>query len=138
MGTERQYGWMWLQALELLDEAERLQRRFLRYLGPKDAAVCWEPPVDVHESADGVVVLIALPGVAAEDIDVRLEDGLLSVSALRNVRPAQSGAVIRRMEIPYGRFLRRITLNDATLQIEATQYFNGCLEVRVVRSGHAD
>ena len=32
MNTERRYGWMWLRALELADEAERLQRRFLRYI----------------------------------------------------------------------------------------------------------
>ena len=68
MSTERRYGWMWLRALELADEAERLQRRFLGYIGPGTDAVHWEPPVDIHETADGIILLFAMPGVAAEDI----------------------------------------------------------------------
>ena len=133
MSTERQYGWMWLQALELVDQAERLQRRFLRYLGPGDAAVCWEPPVDIHETAEEVVVVVALPGVAPEDIEIRLEDARLIVSATRSLRRAHGGAMIRRLEIPHGRFLRQIILPDAALELTASQYANGCLEVHLSR-----
>jgi HSP20 family protein len=134
MSTEGQYGWMWMQALELAEEAERLQRRFLRYLGPGDSAVCWEPPADVHETAEGVVVLVALPGVAPEDIEIRLEDAALTVSATRASCRAYGDAVIRRLEIPHGRFVRQIALSDPALRIAATQYLNGCLEVRLARS----
>src|SRR5215831_12694083 len=73
MDTERRYGWMWLRALELADEAERLHRRFLEYIGPGTDTVRWEPPVDIHETEDGLILLFALPGVALEDIEVRLE-----------------------------------------------------------------
>jgi len=54
MNTERHYGWMWIQACEVLDHAERLQRQFLRYAGPGVDAAVWEPPVDIHESGDGL------------------------------------------------------------------------------------
>jgi HSP20 family protein len=134
MSTERHYGWMWLQALELVDEAERLQRRFLRYLGPGDAAVCWEPPVDIHETAEEVVVVFALPGVAPQDIEIRLEDAALTVSATRSLRRAHGGALIRRLEIPHGRFLRQIALPEAALKLAASHYLNGCLEVHLTRS----
>jgi HSP20 family protein len=133
MSSERQYGWMWLQALELADEAERLQRRFLRYLGPGADAANWEPPVDVHETDAGLVLLVALPGVDAADIQVRLERAALTVSAQRRL-PSGRDAVIRRLEIPHGRFVRQIALSGEPLKIAETSYLNGCLEVRLVRA----
>jgi HSP20 family molecular chaperone IbpA len=123
---------MWLQALELADEAERLQRRFPRYLGPGTDAVSWEPPVDIHETPEGFVILFALPGVAPEDIEVQLERTAVTVSAKRRLVVADRDAVIRRLEIPHGRFVRQIALSGPPLQVADTRYLNGCLEVRLV------
>src|SRR5580704_1434528 len=82
--AKRRYEWMWSQAVELADEAARLHRRFLRYQGPAEGAVSWEPPVDVHEGDDGGLTLnFALPGVAPENIEIRLERNAVTVSALR-------------------------------------------------------
>ena len=134
MNTERRYGWMWLRALELADEAERLQRRFLRYIGPGADAAQWEPPVDIHETTDGLILLFALPGVAPEDIQVRLEPAALTVTALRRVKLADRGALIRRLEIPHGRFVREIALSGPPLRIAESHFLNGCLEVRLMRS----
>ena len=134
MNTERRYGWMWLRAVELADEAERLHRRFLRYIGPGTDAARWEPPVDIHETADGLILLFALPGVAPEDIEVRLERTALLVTALRRLKLAERGALIRRLEIPHGRFVREIALSGPALRIAETQFLNGCLEVRLVRA----
>ena len=134
MNTERRDGWMWLRALELADEAERLHRRFLEYIGPGTDAVRWEPPVDIHETEDGLILMFALPGVALEDIEVRLERTALTVSALRRVKLPAAGALIRRLEIPHGRFVREITLSGPALRIADSHYLNGCLEVRLVRS----
>ena len=133
MTSERQYGWMWLQACELLDRAERMQRQFLRYLGPGTGTAEWEPPVDIEESGEGVLLVFALPGVAAEDIEVRLEGGCLTVEALRPVRLSRRDARIRRLEIPHGRFLRRIALASPRLEVTGSRYVNGCLEVRLGR-----
>lgn len=124
---------MWDEACELMDRAERLQRQFLRYVGPGGDPAVWEPPADIQESADGVMVLFALPGVAPEDIDVRLEAAALTVSALRRLRLARPNATIRRLEIPHGRFMRRIPLAGVTLAIAAIRYEHGCLEVQLVR-----
>jgi HSP20 family protein len=134
MSIERQYGWEWLQALELADEAERLQRRFLRYLGPGVDAVNWEPPVDIHETDDGLILLFALPGVAPEDIEIRLERAQLTVTAVRRLTAAHREAVLRRLEIPHGRFVRQIALSGAPLQLAESRYLNGCLEVRLARA----
>lgn len=134
MNTERPYGWMWLRALELADEAERLHRRFLSYIGPGTDAIRWEPPVDIQETQDGLILLFALPGVATEDIEIRLERTALTVSALRRVKVAERDAVIRRLEIPHGRFVREITLSGPPLRIAESHYANGCLEVRLARA----
>lgn len=132
MSTERQYGWMWVEACEVLNRAERLQRQFLRYMGPGVDAAVWEPPVDIQETDDGLILLFALPGVAPEAIDIRLEPDALTVSAMRPLQLVNPEAVIRRLEIPHGRFVRRIALAGAPLRIHDTRYANGCLEVRLV------
>ena len=134
MNSERRYGWMWLRAVELADEAERLHRRFLEYIGPGTDAARWEPPVDIHETDDGLILLFALPGVAPDDIEVRLERTALTVSALRRVRLPEAAAIIRRLEIPHGHFVREIALSGPALKIADSHYANGCLEVRLVRS----
>ena len=138
MSTEHRYGWMWLRALELADEAERLHRRFLDYIGPGTDAVRWEPPVDIHETEDGLILLFALPGVAPEDIEIRLERTALIVSALRRVKLADAGAIIRRLEIPHGRFVREIALSGPSLRIADSNYHNGCLEVRLMRAQRSE
>ena len=132
MSTERH--WMWLQALELVDQTERMQRRFLRYLGPRADAAGWEAPVDIQETHEGLVLIFALPGVAAEDIEVQIERSTITVSARRQLTLAHPDAVIHRLEIPHGRFMRRITLPGAALEIAAQQYANGCLHVRLIRA----
>jgi HSP20 family protein len=133
MSSERQFGWMWVEACEVLDRAERLQRQFLRYVGPGADAAVWEPPVDIQETADGLILLFALPGVVAEQITLTLESRELIVSAMRPLKLAHPEAVIRRLEIPHGRFFRRIPLSGVPLKLAASRYENGCLEVRLTR-----
>src|SRR6476660_9062069 len=100
MNSERHFGWMWMQACEVLDHAERLQRQFLHYAGPGVDAAVWEPPVDIHESSDGLSLLFSLPGVVPEQIEVTLEPNALTVSARRSMT-LRGDSVIRRLEIPY-------------------------------------
>ena len=97
-------NWMWSEALAMLDRAERLQRQFFRH-----APASWEPPADVLETQDGVEVHIALPGVAADTIAIGLDPAGLTISAARAF-PCGGDALIHRIEIPYGRFERRIGL----------------------------
>lgn len=138
MGSERQYDWMWVEAREALEQAERLQRQLLRYLGPGAEAAVWEPPVDIQATPDGLVLFFALPGVIAEQIDVRLESTALAVSATRRLKLGHPNAVIRRLEIPQGRFFRRVPVPGVTLAVVATRYEDGCLEVRLTRRGRID
>lgn len=100
---------MWGEALSMLDRAERLQRQFFTLPFPERAPT-WEPPVDIVETGDAVHVHVALPGVAADSITLAFDAGGFTISALRAFPCREQGAHIHRVEIPYGRFERRIGL----------------------------
>ena len=93
------------EALSMLDRADRLHRQFFTHV--VDA---WEPPVDVVETPEALEVHIALPGVAPDSITIGLDAGGVVVSALRPFPCREAGSHIHRIEIPYGRFQRRIVL----------------------------
>ena len=65
--------WMWAEALQMLDEANRLQRRFFEVSVRPAAQPRWEPPVDIFESEDELWLFYALPGVQTEQVEVGLE-----------------------------------------------------------------
>lgn len=89
----------------MLDRAERFQRQFFVQVSP-----AWEPPVDVVEAGEQLLVHVALPGVRADAVTLALDAGGLTVSALRAFPCQAEQAHIHRVEIPYGRFERRIDL----------------------------
>jgi HSP20 family molecular chaperone IbpA len=121
---------MWGEALSLLEQADRLHRQFCR---PAAAlAPAWEPPVDIIETADAVAVHVALPGVAADSILVELEPGAITISARRPL-PLDSSdghpARVHALEIPYGRFQRRIGLPMQALTLTGRKLQDGCLKL---------
>jgi len=126
--------WMWAQACELIDEAERMHRQFFRLAAPARARVTWEPPVDVFEDDSEVVVVIALPGVAPDAVEITMEAGALLVRAEARFPFARDHHVVRRLEIPYGYFERRIPLQLAGLEAGTREAANGCLVLRLRKS----
>lgn len=124
MGPRDFSTWMWSDALSLLEEAERLHRQFVS--ASLSEACCWQPPADVLETENAVIVQVALPGVPAEAVVVGLDPGGITVSGTR-VFPASRAARIHRIEIPYGRFQRRIPLSMNALEPVSQELINGCL-----------
>lgn len=118
--------WMWAEACQFLDRAERLQRRFFE-LGRTADQPCWEPPVDVFETESELLIEIALPGVAPQQVTTAVEDGMLVVTGERKLPAAAEPAVIRRLELPYGRFERRIPLAAGRYELVRRELVNGCL-----------
>jgi HSP20 family molecular chaperone IbpA len=109
---------MWSEALSLVDRAERLHRQFFTHV-----VNAWEPPVDVVESGEDLRVHIALPGVPPDSITIIVEPDGVTVSALRAFPCREVGSHIHRIEIPYGRFERRIVLplDDPYLPVELVE-----------------
>jgi HSP20 family molecular chaperone IbpA len=131
--TSRHFsGWMWSEALSMLERAERLHRHFFTH-----AQSAWEPPVDIVESAEGLLLQVALPGVAADSITITLDAAGITISALRPFPCRESTSHVHRIEIPYGRFERSIGLPlrdpDAPLELVEKALQDGVLTLKFVR-----
>jgi HSP20 family molecular chaperone IbpA len=113
---------MWSEALSVIDRAERLHRQFFNAGVPN-----WEPPADVVEAGDELRVHIALPGVQADSITIALDPDGVIVSALRPFPCRGEDAYIHRVEIPYGRFERRIPIAMDELELAGKQLADGVL-----------
>jgi HSP20 family molecular chaperone IbpA len=125
--------WMWSEAFEMLARAERMHRQFVRPAGSR-SPVAWEPPVDVLETERMVLVLVALPGVDPGQVDVRVEAGELVVSGARAYPPEMRTAVIHRLELPQGRFERRVRLPSGRYAGIERSSAQGCLLVTLTKS----
>ena len=102
------------------------------------ATADWVPPADIAEFKDRFVLRFDVPGVNTESIDITLEQGVLTVSGVRE-RDTQSDEFERvRIERPTGRFHRRFTLPDTvdTNAVQATGR-NGVLEVVIPKQPKA-
>ena len=126
-------GWMWAEACSVIEQAERLQREFFRVGLARGRAPAWEPPVDIFETDEALMISVALPGVAAENIKVVVEGDVLTIAGARLLPEPDRTALIHRLEIPYGRFERRIRLPAAPLSVVRSQFANGCLELTLQR-----
>jgi HSP20 family protein len=95
--------------------------------GPAPAEHTWCPAVDIYERDDALVLLVDLPGVGKQHIDLRLDADVLTLEGLRH-RPIEAVGV--RWERPFGRFTRsfRIGLPVAAEGVRAT-YQDGVLEI---------
>ena len=77
-----------------------------------DTATDWVPSVDIKEGKDAYEVSADVPGVEPKDIDVSLEDGVLTVKGERKAETTQEGDGYTRTERSVGSFYRRFTLPD--------------------------
>lgn len=116
----------------MLERADRLQRHFFTH-----AQAAWEPPIDIIESADGLLVQVALPGVAADSITLSLDAAGMTLSALRPFACRDAASHVHRMEIPYGRFERQIGLPladpSAPLELSGKSFEGGVLTLTFTR-----
>jgi HSP20 family protein len=133
MRYRKTQSWMWEEALEFLKSAERLQRRFFQ-VGLEQGTPCWEPPVDLYEMEDTLGLVIALPGVSPGQLEVAIEaGGIIVVRGERGFPAEYARAAIHRLEIPYGRFERRVALPAGRFQLLEKRLEDGCLTLTLRR-----
>lgn len=99
------FEFMPLQAFRLLDEA------FPRLNEPNQARP-WAPAVDILETENELILKADLPEVKQEQIDIRVEDGTLTLRGERKFEAAQNEKGYHRIERSYGAFSRSFTLPD--------------------------
>lgn len=90
----------------------------------------WRPAVDIKEEADRFLITADLPGVDPKDIEITMDDGVLSIKGERNSEVQDEKDGYKRVERVSGTFYRRFSLPDTAdaERIEAKGK-NGVLEV---------
>lgn len=130
MKTSDPRSWMWSEALDMLARAERIQRElFAPHHGNAPQSPCWEPPADVLETADAVIVITALPGVDPASITTAIDHGALEIFGQRVLPSALQSATIHRLELPQGCFKRRLRIPPGTYDRISRVAADGCLIV---------
>jgi HSP20 family protein len=129
-------GWMWSQAFDMLARAERMHRELFRP-GGSSQRPAWEPPVDILETPDEVLVLVALPGVVPEQVQAAIDGDDLVIGGTRVLPREWRTAIIHRLELPQGRFARRIRLPAGHYQDVRRSTVNGCLVITLTKLGGA-
>ena len=130
MPTRDPLNWMMSEAIDSLTRAERLHRQFfsLHTTGAR-----WEPPIDVLETDEELLILVALPGVDLGEVEVVIDNGLLIISGQRTLPPELRNARIHRLELPQGRFERRLVLPPGRFSVSRFA-INGCVALRLEKS----
>ena len=119
----------------MLVQAERLHRQLFRPAPRVFAGPSWEPPIDVLETEFEVLVLVALPGVNPDEVEAIIDDSDLLVTGTRILPSAIRTAVIHRLELPQGRFERRIRLPVGRYQRVRRSVVDGCLLIALDKAG---
>ncbi len=70
----------------------------------------WQPPVDIFEDAESLIIKAELPGIDQKDIDVRIEDGTLTLRGERKHDEEVRKENYHRVERYYGAFQRSFSL----------------------------
>ena len=131
----------WQQASDLMEQAERIERNFLqvaaasRYLATSSRAGAWAPTVNVVETDQAWWVIAALPGAAANRIDIRLAGDELIIAGTRPLPTCCTEGEIKIWEIPLGRFERRLRLLPGIqFTIAETRFEDGLLITELRKS----
>jgi HSP20 family protein len=101
-------------------------------------ATAWAPALDISERKDAYLVTVELPGLKPEDLDITMEDGLLTIQGERQFTQESSEQQFHRVERRYGAFRRSITL-PAHVTAEGIQasFEDGVLQILVPKAEEA-
>jgi HSP20 family molecular chaperone IbpA len=120
---------MWAEAVDLIDRVQRLHQQAFAPVRGGAGAPAWEPPADMLETETAVLVLVALPGVDLDKTEASIEEGVLVVRGYRILPPELRTATIHRLELPQGRFERRLALPAGRYDAVRRSSAHGCLLV---------
>jgi len=134
MANQDPRNWMWSEALQMLARAERLHREVFTPPQVSRCGVNWEPPTDVLETQDAILVLVALPGVDPSKVETVIHNGGLSIAGERVLPQELRTAVIHRLELPQGRFERHLPLPAGRYEAPQSAVVNGCLVIRLPKA----
>ncbi len=132
---------MKLVRLDLFQQLVAMSNRLNRTIndpyspGTEDSFGAWAPPVDIFEKHDQLVIRAEIPGVRKEDMDVRIENGVLILQGERKQETEVKEENAYRMERVYGTFTRSFALPTTVDAAKVTATCkDGVLEVTVPKA----
>jgi len=133
----------WDPFREFTTVQDRLNRLFRESYGPEGGeesltSSSFAPPVDVYEDEHNVTLKIEVPGIDEKDIDVRIENNVLTVHGERKFEKEEKEENFRRVERQYGSFTRTFTL-PTTVDAEkvSANYDKGILKIALPKKAEA-
>ncbi len=132
----------WDPFREMATLQDRMNRLFNDQLGTmtqeESLTGSFVPPVDVYEDENSIQVRLEVPGIDEKDIDIRLENNLLTIRGERKFEKEEKEESFHRIERRYGSFTRSFTL-PATVNPDDVQadYDKGVLKIRLAKRAEA-
>jgi HSP20 family protein len=112
------------------DQFNRLFNESFRNPSEESAFTAWAPSVDIYETPNELVVKADLPDVNEKDIDVHVENNLLTIRGERKFEKSVSEENYLRVERTYGSFSRSFSLpNTVNAEAIGAEYKNGVLTI---------
>ena len=119
----------------LFDQFDNEINRFFsgaRTIDAANQARDWSPAMDIREEDNRYVLEADIPGVSREDVDISLEDNVLTIKGERTLNSEENREGYHRKERVHGSFVRQFSLPD-TVNAEAISatVTNGVLEIGI-------
>jgi HSP20 family protein len=125
------------------DRTNRMSR-FFRELyspeGPEEAltTTSFAPPADVYEDEHTITLKLEVPGIDEKDIDVRIENNMLTVHGERKIEKEEKEENFRRIERQYGSFTRSFTLPSSVDSGQVSAHYDkGLLKISLAKKAEA-
>ena len=123
------------EPLGLLDQMRREMERAMDTRtaeGSNVATSDWVPAVDIKEEKDSFLIVADIPGVDPKDIEVHMENGMLTIKGEKESEKKEQREGYKRVERSFGSFYRRFSLPDsADAEKISAKSNHGVLEVRI-------
>ena len=122
----------------MLNQLRKEMDRAFELSGGENGSVVtsdWTPAVDVKESDNAFTIIADIPGVDPKDIDVHMENGMLTIKGERESEKKEEKEGYKRVERSYGSFYRRFTMPDtANAEKISAKSRNGVLEITIPKN----
>jgi HSP20 family protein len=123
---------------ELATLRNRMDRLWSRMTEEEPALADWSPTSDVLETKDDILIKAELPGIEPKDVDVQIENGVLTIQGQRSAEKETEEKGFQRIERTYGTFFRSFILpQNVEVEKIAATFANGLLEVRMPKKEEA-
>jgi HSP20 family protein len=122
----------------LQDQINRLFNETFERPGDDSSLSAWAPSVDIYETEQELVVKADLPDVDPKDLDIRVENNILTIRGERKFEKKVSEENYLRVERSYGSFARSFTLaNTVNSEAIKADYRNGVLTLSIPKREEA-